>query len=185
MHYFAGWGNRRNRDGTPPPVLNPHHRIKRGAASRVCHAPWPRVPRSHENNPSPQLPSPSSLSPGRGKRGRGERARGVATLTRPCEHRGLVGDKRDWKWTSVPEYAGVSGEESVSPSIAGSGDPSVDGSTDRRTVCVSAGCGCQPMRTRASEGRTADLEKQVCATHSSAGCRPALRLQNGKVRQKP
>ena len=28
--------------------------------------------------------------------------------------RGLVGDTRDWKWSSVHEYAGVSGEESVS-----------------------------------------------------------------------
>ena len=61
--------------------------------------------------------------------------------------RGLVGDTRDWKWSSVHEYAGVSGEESVS----------------RRTVCVSTGCACQPMRTPASEGRTADLGKQVCA----------------------
>ena len=25
--------------------------------------------------------------------------------------RGLVGHARDWKWSSVPEYAGVSGEE--------------------------------------------------------------------------
>jgi hypothetical protein len=25
--------------------------------------------------------------------------------------RGLVGDARDWKWSSVHEYAGVSGEE--------------------------------------------------------------------------
>jgi hypothetical protein len=25
--------------------------------------------------------------------------------------RGLVGDTRDWKWSSVHEYAGVSGEE--------------------------------------------------------------------------
>jgi hypothetical protein len=76
--------------------------------------------------------------------------------------RGLVARATDWKWSSMHEYAGVSGEESVSPSIAGSGD--------RRTACVSTGCACQPMRTPASEGRTADLEKQVCATRSGRWC---------------
>jgi hypothetical protein len=73
------------------------------------------------------------------------------------QRRGLVGDTRDWKWSSVHEYARVSGQESVS----------------RRTACVPTGCACQPIRTPASEGRTADLENQVCATRYPRQERPA------------
>ena len=51
--------------------------------------------------------------------------------------RGLVPHATDWKWSSVHEYAGISGEESVS----------------RRTACASTGCACRPRRTHESETR--------------------------------
>jgi REP element-mobilizing transposase RayT len=47
----------------------------------------------------------------------------------------LVIRATDWKWSSVHEYAGVSGEESIS----------------QRTACVSTGCACRPMRIPGGE----------------------------------